>query len=99
MCNQLKSRGKGKLLQSKNNENNSMIQHFKETEKDLIEYVMESEESLKVSKHQAAMAEAASSDRAHSEDIFFVLFMFCSLILHHCNFDSILWTDGALRWP
>ena len=63
----------GKLLQSKDNENNSIIQHFKDTQKDLIEHVMESEKCLKVSMNQAAQAAAASSDRA----LFRYHFLFC----------------------
>jgi hypothetical protein len=70
----------GKLLQSKDNENNSIIQHFKDTQKDLIEHVMESEKCLKVSMHQAAQAAAASSDRALFRRYLF-LFSLCFILL------------------
>ena len=51
-----------KLLQSKDNENNSNTRNFKETQQALIEHIMELEKSLKVSMHQAAVVAAASSD-------------------------------------
>ena len=71
----------GKLLQSKDNENNSIIQHFKDTQKDLIEHVMESEKCLKVTYHQAAQAAAAaSSDRALFRRYLF-LFCLCFVLL------------------
>jgi hypothetical protein len=70
----------GKLLQSKDNENNSIIQHFKDTQKDLIEHVMESEKCLKVTMHQAAQAAAASSDRALFRRYLF-LFCLCFVLL------------------
>ena len=70
----------GKLLQSKDNLNNSIIKHFKDTQNDLIENVMESEKCLKVSKHQAAQAAAASSDRALFRRYPF-LFCLCFILL------------------
>jgi hypothetical protein len=63
----------GKLLQSKDDEKNSLIEHFEKTHKDLkvmlqskdaeknslMEHVMESEKGLKVSMQQASAAAAA----------------------------------------
>jgi len=68
----------GKLLQSKDDEKNSLIEHFKETHKDLkvmlqskdaeknslMEHVMESEKGLKVSMQQASAAAAAAAATA-----------------------------------
>ena len=68
----------GKLLQSKDNENNSIIQHFKDTQKDLIEHVMESEKCLKVSMHQAAASSDGALFRRYHFCFVYVLFSYSS---------------------
>ena len=84
----------GKLLQSKDNENNSIIQHFKDTQKDLIEHVMESEKCLKVTMHQAAQAAAASSDRALFRRYLF--FCLCFVLLFFTTLTVIFGQVDAL---
>ena len=90
-----KSKTIGKLLQSKDIENNSIIQHFLSNMSWNQRKVNQLWQQQQQQQQQKAAAENSSRKQWSSIVQKISLFVFCSLILHHCNFDSSVWTDGC----